>query len=138
MGWPSAGAPKDDNPNNFPCPGKAAQTMHRFTCEAAQRNVGYFYFSAFDSFWKTASHGILLLFTQIERYWGVFLSDRSNIKPYVADALSCSNSQFTGMTTDTACELTVGTAPGDGSGARGAGVIEGLAMSAGVALLALF
>jgi hypothetical protein len=146
MGWPSAGTPKDDNPDNLPCPGKAAQTMHRFTCEAAQRNVGYFYFSAFDSFWKTASH---------ERYWGVFLNDRSDIKPYVTEALDCANSQFAGLTTDTSCVLTlgmglvwlicVGAGPGDGgevdvvgSGSEGLGGMADLVMSAVVGVLALF
>ncbi|KAL3894644.1 MAG: hypothetical protein SGCHY_005158, partial [Lobulomycetales sp.] len=58
FGWPSAGIPKDDNPNNLPCPGKAERVLARFVCETAARSppVGYFYFSAFDAYWKPDSH----------------------------------------------------------------------------------
>lgn len=60
FGWPSAGFPRGDNLNNLPCPGKAERVLNRFKCEMEARTspVKYFYFSAFDAYWKNASHGL--------------------------------------------------------------------------------
>ncbi|KAL3897402.1 MAG: hypothetical protein SGCHY_003434 [Lobulomycetales sp.] len=99
FGWPSAGIPKDDNPNNLPCPGKAERVLARFVCETAARSppVGYVYFSAFDAYWKPDSH---------EKHWGVLKNDRSGPKEYVPRALNCAN--YDPNAPEPVCELTPG------------------------------
>ncbi|KAL3897404.1 MAG: hypothetical protein SGCHY_003436 [Lobulomycetales sp.] len=99
FGWPSAGIPKDNNPNNLPCPGKAERVLNRFVCEMAARSppIGYFYFSAFDAYWKSASH---------EKHWGVLRNDRTGPKSYVPGALNCAN--YDPNAPEPVCELTPG------------------------------
>eukprot|EP00474_Spongospora_subterranea_P008798 CRZ09256.1 hypothetical protein [Spongospora subterranea] len=64
-GWPSAGGGSRTTIDNYNI------YMKDFLCKAAQRNVKFFWFEAFDAKWKTDQ-------SEIEQNWGIFTADRSN------------------------------------------------------------
>lgn len=86
-GWPSAGNPWGNHSAGIPTEANAKYLLNTFLCEANRRKLDYFYFDAFDAYWKMPSS------EEEEYHWGLMTSEREN-KDYTVDALVCTKESY--------------------------------------------
>ncbi|KAI9593734.1 glycoside hydrolase superfamily [Syncephalis fuscata] len=72
VGWPFQGK---KNQNAVPSPENARQFINAFAKTAAAKNIGYFYFEAFDATWKAPGE------FGVEQSWGIYSADRTTKVP---------------------------------------------------------